>query len=50
MASDQNTLAIEILNETAARHSLTVLTHEKPFARINGSGKHNNWGLNTDTG
>jgi len=49
-AADHNTLAIEVLNEKAARHGLTVLTHEKPFAKINGSGKHNNWGLNTDTG
>jgi len=50
VAADQNTVAMEVLNECAARHGLAVLTHEKPFARINGSGKHNNWGLNTDTG
>ena len=38
------------MDEVAAKHGLAVLTHEKPYAGINGSGKHNNWGLNTDTG
>jgi len=41
---------LQLSNEVAARHGLVVLHHEKPFAGINGSGKHNNWGLNTDSG
>ena len=41
---------MEILEEVAARHGLVCLMHEKPFAGVNGSGKHNNWGLNTDVG
>jgi len=41
---------MKILQEMALRHGLAVLFHEKPFARLNGNGKHNNWGLNTDTG
>lgn len=50
LAADGNVLAIEVLNDVAAEHGLRVLCHEKPFAGINGNGKHNNWGLNTDTG
>eukprot|EP00697_Spironema_sp_BW2_P008162 gnl/Spiro4/22673_TR11186_c0_g1_i1.p1 gnl/Spiro4/22673_TR11186_c0_g1~~gnl/Spiro4/22673_TR11186_c0_g1_i1.p1 ORF type:complete len:609 (-),score=194.19 gnl/Spiro4/22673_TR11186_c0_g1_i1:531-2357(-) len=50
IAMDQNILAQKILRETAEKHDLAVLFHEKPFAGLNGSGKHNNWGLNTDTG
>merc|ERR1711907_802494 len=50
IANDQNQASLEITNEIAARHGLVALWHEKPFAGINGSGKHNNWGLNTDTG
>lgn len=50
IATDQNVLTVAIMNEAAARHGLAVLFHEKPFAGLNGSGKHNNWGLNTDTG
>jgi glutamine synthetase len=50
VASDQNVLAMELLNDIASEHNLVALYHEKPFAGINGSGKHSNWGLNTDTG
>jgi glutamine synthetase len=50
ISNDTNTASMEILSEVATRHGLAVLCHEKPFAGINGSGKHNNWGLNTDTG
>lgn len=50
VAMDENTMCMEILNEVAARHGLYCLMHEKPFAGVNGSGKHNNWGLNTDNG
>lgn len=50
IAMDENTMCMEILEETAARHGLYCLMHEKPFANVNGSGKHNNWGLNTDVG
>jgi glutamine synthetase len=50
IAVDHNTLLMDIMNRVAARHKLRVLLHEKPFAGINGSGKHNNWSLATDTG
>ena len=50
VATDVNVMAKEVMDEIAARHGLVCLLHEKPFAGINGSGKHNNWGLNTDTG
>eukprot|EP01006_Ploeotia_vitrea_P016050 TRINITY_DN46519_c0_g1_i2.p1 TRINITY_DN46519_c0_g1~~TRINITY_DN46519_c0_g1_i2.p1 ORF type:complete len:777 (+),score=491.56 TRINITY_DN46519_c0_g1_i2:123-2453(+) len=50
VAADQNVVAMEVLHEVAAKHDLAVLMHEKPFAGLNGSGKHNNWGLNTDAG
>ncbi len=49
-ANDQNMLMMEVMDWLAAKHGLKVLFHEKPFAKVNGSGKHNNWGLNTDTG
>ncbi|MFR1801810.1 MAG: glutamine synthetase III, partial [Faecalispora jeddahensis] len=49
-ATDQNQLAMEVMKKVAARHGLTCLLHEKPFARINGSGKHNNYSISTDTG
>lgn len=49
-ASDQNVLAMDVMKDVAFEHDLAVLFHEKPFAGINGSGKHNNWGLNLDTG
>jgi len=50
VAADQNVLTMEIMEELAASQGLKVLFHEKPFAGVNGSGKHSNWGLNTDTG
>ena len=50
ISADQNVLAMEVLESVAIRHGLVCLMHEKPFANINGSGKHNNWGLNTNTG
>jgi glutamine synthetase len=50
MASDSNQVAMEVLQEVSHRHGLTVLFHEKPFKGLNGSGKHNNWGLNTSDG
>ena len=50
LAVDHNTLLMDVMTRVAARHKLRVLLHEKPFAGINGSGKHNNWSLATDTG
>ena len=50
VASDQNQLMMEVMKEVAARHDLVCLLHEKPFEGINGSGKHNNWSMGTDTG
>ena len=50
LAVDHNALLMDIMGRVAARHDLKVLLHEKPFAGINGSGKHNNWSLSTDTG
>ncbi len=50
LASDNNQLMMELMQKVAARHRLVCLLHEKPFAGINGSGKHNNWSLSTDTG
>ncbi|MCR5826781.1 MAG: glutamine synthetase III [Oscillospiraceae bacterium] len=50
LATDQNQLTMEIMQKVAARHGLVCLLHEKPFAGVNGSGKHNNWSLATDTG
>jgi len=50
VAADQNIQSVEIMETVAADHGLAVLFHEKPFADVNGSGKHCNWGLNTDTG
>ncbi|MBE5935444.1 MAG: glutamine synthetase type III [Lachnospiraceae bacterium] len=49
-ASDHNQLTMEIMKKVAAKHNLVCLLHEKPFEGINGSGKHNNWSLCTDTG
>jgi glutamine synthetase len=49
-SSDNNVLFMEICNKEAAKLGLAVLFHEKPFAGINGSGKHNNWSIGTDTG
>ena len=50
IATDQNQLTMEIMQKVAARHGLVCLLHEKPFAGVNGSGKHNNWSMATDTG
>lgn len=50
LANDHNLLLMSIMAEVARRHNFRVLLHEKPFAGINGSGKHNNWSLGTDTG
>ncbi|MGN6569248.1 MAG: glutamine synthetase III family protein [Flavipsychrobacter sp.] len=50
IAVDHNTLLMDLMAKVAKRHKLKVLLHEKPFAGVNGSGKHNNWSLATDTG
>ncbi len=50
IAADQNQLTMEMMKKVAQRHGMVCLLHEKPFARVNGSGKHNNWSLSTDTG
>ena len=50
LANDHNLLLMSVMNEVARRHNFRVLLHEKPFAGINGSGKHNNWSLGTDNG
>jgi len=50
LAVDHNTLLMDVMTRVAKRHGLKVLLHEKPFAGINGSGKHNNWSIATDTG
>lgn len=49
-ANDQNQLTMEIMKKVAEKHGLICLLHEKPFAGVNGSGKHNNWSLATDSG
>ena len=50
LAVDHNSLLMDIMGRVASRHDFKVLFHEKPFAGVNGSGKHNNWSLSTDTG
>ena len=50
IATDHNQLTMEIMQKVAAKHGLVCLLHEKPFARVNGSGKHNNWSLTADGG
>ncbi len=50
IATDHNQLTMEIMQKVAAKHGLVCLLHEKPFAGVNGSGKHNNWSLATDSG
>ena len=50
IATDHNQLTMEIMQKVAAKHGLVCLLHEKPFAGVNGSGKHNNWSIATDTG
>ncbi len=49
-ATDHNQLTMDIMKKVAAKHNLVCLLHEKPFAGVNGSGKHNNWSISTDTG
>ncbi len=50
IATDHNQLTMEIMQKVAKKHNMMCLLHEKPFAGVNGSGKHNNWSLSTDTG
>ena len=50
LAVDHNSLLMDVMEKIAGRHNFKVLLHEKPFAGVNGSGKHNNWSLSTDTG
>ncbi len=50
IATDHNQLTMEMMKVVASRHGMTCLLHEKPFAGVNGSGKHNNWSISTDTG
>lgn len=50
IAADHNQLTMEVMQKVAQRHGLVCLLHEKPFAGVNGSGKHNNWSISTDTG
>jgi len=50
LAVDHNSLVMDVMKKVADRHHFKVLFHEKPFAGVNGSGKHNNWSLSTDTG
>ena len=50
IAVDHNILLMDVMSRVAKRHNLVVLLHEKPFAKINGSGKHNNWSMATNTG
>ena len=50
LAVDHNSLLMDVMDKVAKRHHFKVLLHEKPFAGVNGSGKHNNWSLSTDTG
>lgn len=50
IATDHNELTMEVMKKTAEKHNLVCLLHEKPFAGVNGSGKHNNWSITTNTG
>src|SRR4029453_18628372 len=50
LAVDHNVLLMDVMEKTARKHQFRVLLHEKPYAGINGSGKHNNWSLATNTG
>lgn len=50
LATDHNQLTMEVMKRVALRHNLVCLLHEKPFAGVNGSGKHNNWSISTDDG
>ena len=50
VSTDQNSLTMEVMKKVALKHDLVCLLHEKPFAGVNGSGKHNNWSMSTDSG
>ena len=50
IVADQNSLLMEVMNKVAAKHNFKVLFHEKPYKGVNGSGKHNNWSISTNTG
>ena len=50
IATDHNQLTMEVMKKVAEKHGLVCLLHEKPFAGVNGSGKHNNWSMSTNTG
>jgi glutamine synthetase len=50
IATDHNQITMELMKSIAAKHNLACLLHEKPFAGVNGSGKHVNWSISTDTG
>src|SRR4029078_8609745 len=50
LAVDHNQLLMDVMDKVARRHNFKVLLHEKPYAGINGSGKHNNWSIGTNTG
>lgn len=50
IATDHNELTMEVMKKIAEKHGLVCLLHEKPFAGVNGSGKHNNWSISTNTG
>ena len=50
LATDQNQLTMDVMQKVAEKHDLVCLLHEKPYAGVNGSGKHNNWSISTDTG
>ena len=50
IAADHNQLAMELMQKIAKKHGMVCLLHEKPFAGVNGSGKHNNWSMTTNTG
>ncbi len=50
ISTDHNQLTMELIQRIAKKHDMVALLHEKPFEGINGSGKHNNWSLSTDTG
>ncbi len=50
IATDHNQITMEVMKKVAEKHSMVCLLHEKPFAGVNGSGKHNNWSISTDTG
>ncbi len=50
LANDHNLLLMDVMEKVAKKHDFRILFHEKPFAGLNGSGKHNNWSLSTNTG